>query len=201
MAGYIPSEKKKLFYKIKQRKISDLHERASYYNKQLKLNATHLKQLKKLNTKFWKTEKLIYQACLEIDKQIQQNKHSKTGVDDYEIGIEILFYSKAIHERYPDEELDYIYHPPYCLSYRKLDRYKPDVNERQTNWMGFAKDYGDSEEFNPLKVKNATRTFYELYRNSVLSIADILLIDMIWWDISVRYQYQDKIILKRHSLS
>ncbi len=173
---------------------SVLSKRQTFYNNNFKYTAKKIEQLIQLNSIFKEKEKAVYQSCKSIENNIlANNKKSKSPYTDYEINIELAFYSDKIQNKYRKYELDYIYKDRFILIFRKEEN--KSIDEPDNNWIHFITP---EEYINPtinlLNSKiNLCRTFFCLLEYSYLSLEDILLIDNIWWDVNVSNQFNSKL--------
>lgn len=185
-----------------RKRITDdnLGKRAHFLDKKFKFTPENLEKFKQLNTLFSDGEKRIYKACCKLERQLlKMQKFDANYSTDYEIEIELLFYSDAIRARYEKgDSLDYIYRSSIFLSFNKDENVKRSGNSGdKTNWNGFDKSFGKYIKTNErFGLNNQTRTFKSLVECSCLAYEDILQISCIQWDISVNYQYYDDITLQ-----
>lgn len=171
-----------------------LAERRRFLNSRFKFTVEAIDKLSRLNDILKQKEDLIYENCRQLEEDYFLHNTKKTPFTDYEIRIEMSFYSESIINRYKEFELDYIYTSQFILHYNQKENVK-DNKVPRTNWVYFNRDFGHLESYNKFGFPMISRSFYELTERSILAYEDILQIDQIWWDIKFDYQYMEKIKL------
>ena len=177
-AGDIVREKDNLHEKL-------LHERKFHFDKEFELSKEAIQSLTKLNNILRDKELIIYQDCKKLEAEILQK--SKNNFSDYEINIYIDLYSSSISNTFKKYDLDFIYSDNTFLNFIKKEF--TIKNGRYNNWTDF-----ELPNSHPFYAKiPICRSLYNLIEYSYLSLTDILLIDRVWWDIKVEYQYMEKL--------
>ena len=165
-----------------------LKKRASKLNNNFEMTVDVIKKFTQLNNILFDTENQIFDACIKIESDILNEHKWNYSITDYEIDINIVFYSNEIIEANKEIEIDYLWRSTSILSFVKP--HMVEFGLSKTNWINFQRDYGHCfSVWNKFNLDNFTRSFYELCNNSPLAYEDILKIDNIWWDIDVSYQF------------
>ena len=167
-----------------------MDERRIKLNRKFNKNKKNISKLRKLNQVLKQKEELILKQCCSLEDEIYKVNNTDTPYNDYNINIEIWFYSSSINSQFKSHQLDMIYLGENMLSFCKKEH--ESIDTKNGNWINFSREFGDSIFWNQFNFKDVTRTFYELTCNSNLALEDIVQIDAIWWTIKVDYQYNEK---------
>ena len=178
-------------YKKQRKEQEALKNRSSELNEKFIFSDDAICKLNKLNTILREMEGIIYEKCCRLEADILKRNKTAFPFTDYEIAINISFYSTSFDEKYKEYQTAEIWSNKYGLDFRKKE-FRLNGSPK-TNWKNFdAKFYIDNDITN-VYIKNMTRSFYELItNNSPLAFEDILQIDKIWWDIKIEYQYMEE---------
>ncbi len=164
------------FILTNRKEYFDLQKRK--YERKTILTKSKIYKLNRLNKLLSNMELKLFKECQEIEKNILLKRKSNFSIKDYEIDVEIQYYSDKIINRYKNEDLDFVFEQRWSSIYHKNK-----LNDAsKQNIYPFV--------FNGRElVENSCSTFRTL-ADSYLTIDEILSIDKIWWDIQVRYQYE-----------
>ena len=158
---------------------TDLKKSKAKYHKQAVLTKSKIAKLNLLNKLLSKMEIVLVKKCRQVEnKIIKENKTSVFPATDYEIGVEISYYSKKIIKRFKEEEEGCLYTQKWSSIYQ-AHRLDEPFKQHLYPYLFKGKEI----------VFESCSTF-RLLMNSDLTIGEVLFIDNIWWDIEVRYQYK-----------
>lgn len=143
------------------------------------LTKSKLIKLNFLNNLLSEMEVELVKKCRRIEnKIIAANKTVEFAVSDYEIGVEISYYSKKIIKRFKEEEEGCLYTQKWSSIYHA---HRLDEPFEQILYPYL---------FKGKEIVIESCSTFRLLMNSDLTIGEVLFIDNIWWDIEVRYQYK-----------
>jgi hypothetical protein len=172
---------KKQDSKWKKKELVDFNERNLFVKQHFKLNKEIVQKLQKLNDKLSRAEKRIFPIYRNLQIVNQKLILEKT-IDDFNIDVIISTYSNN-HYKYLDENW-----------------FENPIIETNCNFMNLQEgdsyteeDWKENARKEPILDFKHCYSFHHLYDHTFLTWYDLSIIENIWIEIKVDYQFIRKI--------